>query len=177
MDIAVLVSLCWLLQSYILQFFNILAAHSSCSYDGDVRLVNGSTEHEGRVEVCYNGTYGTVCDDRWDALDAAVVCRQLGYNSSGLMEHQKNSVCVVVYYILCHCNLSVVTPVKKSYFGAASSIPIHLDNVMCSGNESYLFNCSSLPIGLHNCQHSEDAGVICGGTCAVCTYMCIEIMC
>ena len=56
----------------------------SCSTDGDIRFVNGSNDHEGRVEVCYNNSYSTVCDDFWDELDATVICRQLGYDYTGI---------------------------------------------------------------------------------------------
>ena len=60
----------------------LIATFSNCTH-GEVRLVNGFTAYEGRVEICVYGIWGTICDNGWGTSDAAVVCRQLGYSSTG----------------------------------------------------------------------------------------------
>ena len=57
---------------------------TDCS-NGDIRLEASSNPLEGRVEVCYDGVWGTVCSDSWNRVDASVACKQLGYSSSGIV--------------------------------------------------------------------------------------------
>ena len=58
-------------------------SYANCSH-GEVRLVNGPSPSEGRVEVCIHNVWGTVCDPGWDTLDANVVCHQLGHQPYGV---------------------------------------------------------------------------------------------
>ena len=51
-----------------------------------MRLVEGQSQNEGRVEVCFDGIYGTISDDGWSIPNAQVVCRQLGYSSQGKLK-------------------------------------------------------------------------------------------
>ena len=118
--------------------------------DVNVRLVGGKSYNEGRVEVYYNGEWGTVCDDGWDNTDAGVVCRQLGFGTYG-------------------------SSFSSSYFGQGSG-PIWLDSVTCTGNESTLASCVHLGVNItRSCSHIEDAGVRCyggtGGVNLIFTYL------
>ncbi|XP_069030839.1 neurotrypsin [Embiotoca jacksoni] len=103
-----------------------------------VRLVAGESRKEGRVEVFIDGQWGSVCDDGWNDVSAAVVCRQLGFNG-------------------------VAKARSMAYFGEGRG-PIHLDNVQCSGTETSLGQCPAEGGDGHDCRHSEDAGIICDYT-------------
>lgn len=99
-------------------------------------MVGGTTDYEGRVELCFGEEWGTVCDDFWGDVDAAVVCRQLGYNTTGAMG------------------------LNFAFFGQGTG-PILIDDVACTGTEMRLISCTHTPIGTHNCIHFEDASVRC----------------
>ena len=128
-----------------------LPATCASSENENIRLADGYTPNEGRVEVCLedpnnSGSYvwGSICDDYWTDDDASVICKTLGYYNSEPIGGR----------------------FLKSHFGGR--LPILLDNLLCDGDESNLLDCKVVggelarnSIGDHNCKVTESVGVRC----------------
>ena len=100
-----------------------------------VRLEEGTSPNEGRVEIYHDGEWGTICDDRWDLRDAAVICRMLNYSGA------------------------LAAPLFSAYNSGTGKI--WLDSLECVGNESSIEDCQHGGWENHDCSHNEDAAVIC----------------
>ena len=85
-----------------------------------------------------------MCDDLWDDTDATVICKRLGYSRGSAR--------------------------VSAYFGEGSGL-ILLDNVNCGGNEFSIFECRHRIFSEHDCEHHEDAGVVCYGESSQGTYV------
>lgn len=101
-----------------------------------IRLVGGVAPNEGRLEIYHDNSWGSVCDDEFDAIDGTVVCQQLGY-----------------------------TRLKQYSNGSQGSGLIWLDNVNCSSSHVRLSDCSSRGWGINDCHHSDDVSIVCEGNC------------
>ena len=119
---------------------------------GDIRL-QGGTNTSGRVEICNNATWGTVCDDLWGIEDARVACRQLGLPAAG--KFYSTNYYDAYFYL----NNIAATPITTGFTNGI--FDIWLDDVQCAGNESRLIDCPARPLGSEDCSHSQDAGVLC----------------
>ncbi|XP_025100433.1 deleted in malignant brain tumors 1 protein-like isoform X2 [Pomacea canaliculata] len=102
------------------------------------RVVNGTAD-AGRLEILYDGTWGTVCGFVFGQREALVACRMLGFNST--------------------------TPVAVGSvkYGVGSG-PILFDELRCVGNETSLAQCKHWGFYRHECTHWEDVGVMCNIT-------------
>ena len=119
---------------------------------GELRLMDGTGDHEGRLEIRYKGQWGTVCDDYWTDVEAGVVCRILEFEL-GAVDNMGRT------------RDEGGRSLPPLYFGAADAGDrMWLDNVNCEGNETSLFACprhGTLAVGVHNCRPREAVGVQC----------------
>ena len=120
--------------------------------DGEIRLRSGNTLLEGRVEICFNRAWGTVCDEGFGNPEASIICNELDNR-----------------FDYAH---STSKPLRGGVFGEGNG-PIFIDNIGCDPNIMYFSQCSIIGLrGFHECDHSQDAGVSCEGRHIIILLLC-----
>ena len=122
--------------------------------DGDVKIVGGATESEGRLEVCLGKRWGTIDGHGWTHTDTQVACRQLGYSTQGILPRHicekawlyvcagaKLQVYNIFLFIYYETGVSYVKYDRAKHI-ATQSLPTHMTLVGCYGSEEKLINCS-----------------------------------
>ena len=99
----------------------------NCTH-GDIRLESGRNDREGTVRICIGGIWSTVCNSGWDSQDAAVVCRQLGFPTSG--SYLTNMIIVHISMALFHINVAAI-PLLTTRSGSGTGVAL-VSNIACS---------------------------------------------
>lgn len=119
--------------------FTCIFVDTSAPVTLSVRVQGGTQPYNGRVEVLYNGEWGTICNSGWDINDARAFCRQLGYVDA------------------------VATGVVSDYTYPSGSGRIWQTNVDCTGQERRFGECFFTEMwgDTGSCDHSMDVAVQC----------------
>ena len=120
---------------------------------GDVHLYGSSYSTIGIVTLCINGTWGTVCGDKWDNNDASVVCKHLGYSRYGK-----------IYIINSNFISFIKGAIPAGNYYNNNGYPVYIFDLNCTGTEDSIWDCSYNQT-TQSCSHktysNKDASVIC----------------
>ena len=141
-------------QKRLLSMIVMWMSSASCR-TGDLRLSGGNVINEGRIEICINNVWGTICDDYWSDTDANVACRKLGFSGQSKTH---NSLVTNDKAVLC---LDAVA-FSNAHFGPGIG-DILLNNIQCLGSEASLLDCTRDATAVCSTGHYEDAGLRCYG--------------
>ena len=148
-----------MLYNYIIIFYYPIV---QCKH-GSVQLVGTGAVSFGRVEVCINGVWSTICDHHWTVTEASVICSQLGFYKQGLIKAFHNQMMMsttVKIAVKCLSNTGAEA-ITGSFIDSVQ--PFGIYKLKCTGNEESIWECMYDLQTDSTCKQSDDASVHCKG--------------
>ena len=153
--------------------------------DNEIRIMNGTTPWNGRLEICLGGVWGAVCEDKFEDIDAQVACRQLGFStkSEDTATHLQPTLSLSLSLSLSLTHTHTLS-LSYSHTLDASVVPggtfgegarMWIKDVECRGYEDKLYQCqSSSPGYFHGCRPHNSTGIWCAGQCMPLTSLSVS---